>query len=168
MAEKRAQARIMEMSFMLVFLALLLIIVALFIITASSSSIKKSAQESKQESALTTAVRLSESPELSCGEDSNVCVDLDKALALKKSANYKTYWADLRGLQIKKMFSYGAYVPGEVECTEGNYPACNVITLIAPPAGNVTGYSSYAILCREVYRGILKSECSLGKVIAYA
>jgi hypothetical protein len=42
----------------------------------------------KKESALTTAIRLSESPELSCGSGKSICIDIDKVLALKKSENF--------------------------------------------------------------------------------
>jgi hypothetical protein len=160
---KLGQAKIMEMSFMIIALVVFFIIVGLFVLVISTTSFRQGANDAKKENALLLISRIADSPEFSCGEA--LCVDTDKLIALKNNSAYKTYWADISGLVVKKIYPEDGK---GVECYLGTYPRCDTYTIIAPGA-NVVAQSSYVNLCRREYKnGYPYEQCELGKIIAYS
>jgi hypothetical protein len=159
---KRSQAKIMEMSFMIIALVVFFVIVALFVLLISTSSMKQSANDAKTMNINSLIVGIAGTPEFNCGE--RLCVDTDKILVLKNSSAYKTYWADIAGLVVKKIYPADAK---SIECSLGNYPACDTYTIVSPGT-NVIAQSSYVNLCRREYKnGYPYQQCDLGKIIAY-
>lgn len=158
---KKSQAKIKEMIFMLVFLAVLFIIVALFYLMISTSGLKQDFYESMKEGSILLAIKLADSPEMNCGESN--CVDTDKLVAFKEHSAYKTFWL-VDGIVVKKIY------PAEnktIECNPGNYPNCNTYTIKAPKNYSSQD-SSYLSLCRiESKNNYLYKKCDLGKIIVY-
>lgn len=160
---KIGQAKIMEMSFMIIALVVFFIIIGLFVLLITTSSFRQNSNEAKKENAILLISKIADSPEFTCGE--NLCIDTDKLIALKNSSAYKTYWADISGLVVKKIYPIEAK---SAECYLGNYPMCDTYTIAAPQA-NVIAQSSYVNLCRREYQnGYPYQECEIGKIIAYS
>ena len=158
---KKSQAKIKEMMFMLVFLAVFFVIVGLFYLTITSSGLKKDVYESTKAGAIMLAVRLADSPEFNCG--SSNCIDTDKLVVLNQNLAYVSFW-QVDGLVIKRLFPSQN---SSVECTPGTYPNCNTYT-IKSPSNYSSQDSSYVSLCRiESKNNYFYKKCELGKIIIY-
>ena len=159
---KQGQMKIMEMSFMIIGLVVFFVIVGMFVLLITTSSFRQKANEAKQENAILLVSKIADSPEFSCGE--TLCVDTDKLIVLKNSSAYRSYWADISGLVVKRIYPE---TNKGVECYLVNYPQCDTYTIM-PPKGNVSLQSSYVNLCRREYKnGYPYEQCELGKIIAY-
>jgi hypothetical protein len=158
---KKAQTKIKEMVFMIAFLAIFFVIVTLFFLAISTAGIKDKFYESSKSGAMMLAIRLADSPEMSCG-DSN-CIDTDKLVVFKQHTAYKNFWL-VDGLVVKRIYPFQN---SSVECTPGNYPNCNTYT-IKTPSNYSSQDSSYLSLCRiESKNNYLYKKCELGKIIVY-
>lgn len=160
---RRSQMKIMEMSFMIIAIAIFFAMVALFWISISLGSLKENVYEGKREAAITLVSMLAGSPEFNCAEYSSKCVDADKILALKSHTRYTKFWG-VDGLQIKKTYPYDNET---IECTRANYPNCNVFTLVLPASGSIED-SSYVSICRKEYENNYPyDKCELGKISVF-
>jgi hypothetical protein len=158
---KRSQTKIKEMVFMIAFLAIFFVIVALFFLVVSTAGIKDKFYEGSKAGAIMLAIKLADSPEMSCGETN--CIDTDKLVVFKQHTAYRNFWL-VDGLVIKKL--YPSQTPS-VECSPGNYPNCNTYTIKAP-SNYSSQDSSYLSLCRiESKNSYLYKKCELGKIIVY-
>lgn len=147
---------------MLIGLTIFLAIVFLFFLSFSLSNIKENFAESSRQGSIMLASRLASSPEFECAEnDIALCVDTDKVIALMNHKEYTRFWK-VKGLKIEKIYPTMDKI---LECTNGNYPNCNVFTIIDGGTTNIIWDSSYVTLCREEYKGGYPySLCELGKI----
>ena len=155
--------KIMQTSFMLVAVTLFLVLAALFILMIKFSDLKESAKILEETQALLLVSKIADSPELTCSNSFGLprtnCIDMDKVMALKsRIKDYSNFWR-IDGLEIKRIYPTGV----EKECTPGNYPNCNKITLIS--ANNGTGVSNFVSLCHKELKDMPYNKCELGKVI---
>lgn len=89
---KRAQFKIQQMAFMIVFVVIFFVLVGLFILQISMGDLRFSAQNLEREQVMSALVSWSELPELSCSDKSSNCVDEDK-LYIMGSPNFNTIYS---------------------------------------------------------------------------
>ena len=164
---KCSQAKIQEMIFMLLGVALFFIIVFLFFVTFSLNNVKTSAIEKSKDDAILLASKLAGSPEFACpsisseGSDS-ICVDSDKILALSMDKDYLKYW-DVNSIRVDKIYPAS---DKKTICNMGNYPNCNSFVIISNRTPNVEEYSSFVSICRtENKDNNFYNLCELGKIV---
>ena len=161
--KKRAQIKVQEMSFMLLFLFIFFILVLLFYLAVSLSGLKETFYENSRAGYILLASRLADSPELSCGGSESLCVDADKLVVFIGHENYKNFWS-LDGLVVKRIY-HGLNV--SKECNIGNYPNCNTY-VIKRPGNNSIADASYVNLCRkDTANGYSYTKCEIGKIFVY-
>ncbi len=148
------------MAFVLVATMIFFAIVGLFYFSIRFSSLKEDVGDLRRDEVIETVRKLSGSPEFSFGswEDCAACVDFDKVMALKERNSYQNFWQDVSLLQVIRV--YPEY--GSEECTAGNYPNCNKITLTEKE--DYESYEAFVSLCRYD-GGIGFSRCELGKIV---
>lgn len=158
MKDKSAQFKIQQMAFMLMGIVLFFILVGLFWLSLKSSSINKSAASLAQEQAISLALTIANSPELSCGSQ---CVDFDKAITVKNTRIFEELWP-IKGLEIRKIYPTNTIK----ECTMENYPECTVL-IIRKTEIERGSASSYIKLCRKEknIEGYNYDKCELGEII---
>jgi len=162
---KHSQMRIMEMSFMIIGITVFFVLVGLFWLSISISGMRERVETSTRESAILLVSRLAGSPEFECSDTKPLCVDADKLLVLKDHKNYARFW-QVDGIQVKKVYPYENKT---IECSEGNYPGCNVFTIKPVPSeAGLVEDSSFISLCREEYKnGYNYKHCELGKISVF-
>lgn len=161
---KKAQLKIQQMAFMLMAVTLFFVLVGMFVIVFKFSGLKESASVLEEKNSMLLATKIANSPEFSCGEAFESgkinCVDADKAMMLKDNIKkYSNFWGDETNIEIRKI-----YPEGNVACTRGNYPNCNIINLKSEeiPAE----YSNFVSLCRkEAFGGEVYDKCELAKIM---
>ena len=164
---KLGQMKIQQMAFMLIAVTIFLVMAGMFILMIRFSSLQDSAELLEERNALLLVSKISDSPELGCGNafgaaKSN-CIDTDKVMALKnRLENYDGFWG-IDGLEIR--WVYPEHM-GTGECSAENYPECGKITLLAPGEG--IGKENFVSLCRkeqEQNSGLAYDKCELGRII---
>jgi len=164
--KNRGQVKIQQMAFMLIAVALFLVLAGLFVVSFMFSGLKNTATDLDEENARLLVSKLANSPEFSCGESfgniKSACVDADKVMVLKENIkDYQDFWK-VSNIEIRKIYPEAG---GEVLCTMGNYPNCNIIRLISQ---DVRGYSvsNFVSLCRKDSKGDYDgNRCELAKLI---
>ena len=162
---KKGQIKIQQMAFMLIAVTLLFAFVGLFVISMRTSGIRERANLLAEENAVLLVGKLANSPEFSCGElfeGRSNCIDADKAMVLKDARVYDGFW-EVNEIKIKKIYPS---LNGEVECTESNYPDCNVIEIYSDDSENRNYRSNFVSLCRkELVEEEIKDKCEIAKLM---
>ncbi len=144
--EKRAQFKIQQMAFMLVFVFIFFVLVGLFFLQLNLAGLRESAQQFEQEQVLSALVSWSQIPELSCSDNSVGCIDLDKVRIFKEDSNYNrlyfSFWpvASVRVYKVASNFSLG-----EIECPN---LGCNYYSVFESGQQSSQRYSTYVSLCQ--------------------
>ena len=161
---KKAQFKIQQMAFMLVAVFLFFILVALFWLGIQYRNINKQAIFLESEKAGFMSDFLSSSSEFSCTrEQGEPCIDTDKIMALKDRSMYKEFWP-VAFITVRKLDGK----PEEKECTNENYPDCNIYKVYENNKIEYkgSGIGSYTALCRyEKISGYPTKICDIGKLI---
>ena len=154
---RKAQLKIQEMSFMLLALVVFFAIAGLLFITLTSSNLKNDAIFLAEQKAISSVVRLADSPEFSCGEQQ--CIDVDKLVVLINRPVFKGFW-DFSGLVIRKL----PLTNNPKACALGNYINCDMFT-VKEPEPNSKCYQSFVALCRkESTADYSYDKCELGQI----
>ena len=160
--KNKGQMKIQQMAFMLIAVMVFFALVGLLVITVKFSGLKGQATELAEKNAMLLVTKLANSPEFSCGDafgGSRVsCIDADKLMALKNNIEkYEDFW----GVSKMEIFIYTT--EGSGECTSGNYPDCNKITLIS---GAGISTENFVSLCRKEFDGRRNyDKCELAKIL---
>lgn len=155
---KKAQFRIQEMSFILLAIVLFFIIAGLFFLAVYYRNLKNAATSSVEEEAILIAQILANYPEFSCG---SLCVDADKLIVMQERKEYIDFWP-VETIEVRKIY------PSEdwIECTEENYPNCNIFKIHDSKNQNIRKVSSFVSLCRkERENEITYDKCELAKIL---
>ncbi len=167
----KAQLKIQEMSFMLVAVVLFIILVGLFALSIFYTNLYKRANEIAEERTLSAITNLADSPEFSCTGTRSNCVDADKVIALMNNKNYKNFW-EFSSLRILKQNIFNKTKDEWVECSQSNYPDCDVFTIYTKEDKNIeceTIFDSFIALCRkEQESGVTYEKCEIAKFWAGA
>jgi len=156
----KGQFKIQQMVFVLIAIMILFGIVSVFFVSIRFGSLKSDVDDLRKEAVFTQVRKMAGTPEFIwiSSQDCASCVDLDKLLLLKERNSYKGFWQDISLLKVSRV--YPLYDTDE--CTMGNYPECNSITLVNE--GDFEAYESFVSLC-QFDNSIGQSKCELGKII---
>jgi len=169
MRNKKAQLKIQQMAFMLIATTIFFALVGMFVLVFKFSGISESANLAEEKNAILLAEKLANSPEFSCGESFGTkktnCVDFDKVIMLKENIyKYDRFWG-VSNIEIRRIYPK---TNGEIKCTRGNYPNCNVLRLISDEQIGADA-STFVTLCRkesvEGLQGESYDKCELAKLI---
>ncbi len=160
---KRAQFKIQQMAFMIVFVVIFFVLVGLFILQISMGDLRFSAQNLEREQVMSALVSWSELPELSCSDKSSNCVDEDK-LYIMGSPNFNTIYSSfwpVASINIYKV-DVDSGVNSLIDCPREE---CNRYPVFNSGQWGVVEHASYVAICRETRReDDVFSECELGKI----
>jgi len=173
MVVKKGQLKIQQMAFMLIAVIVFFILVGMFVLVIRFAGLKDTASLIEEENALLLVAKIANSPEFSCGESFGTgktnCVDADKLMMLKKNIkNYndlsserdETFWGVETNIEIRRIYPKGK----GVECTQGNYPRCDVINLLSKPIESQ--HENFVTLCRkEASEDGFYDKCELAKIM---
>lgn len=158
---QKGQMKIQEMAFVLVAILIFFGIIAIFFLKIGLSGLQGNVENQRTQEANEIVRKLAVTPEFSfTSKDCDNCVDLDKVMALKDRKAYSGFWG-LDYLQIKILY------PGKTgECTKGNYPDCQTITLIKNNNNTGIAKSAFVALCRQDFKQGGYVKCELGRISA--
>lgn len=156
----KGQFKIQQMVFILVAVIILFGIVSIFFVSIRFGSLSSEVEEERKGAIFAAIHKMAGTPEFNWiqSDDCAACIDIDKLILLKNRTAYKDFWKDISLLKVVRIYpNYNVE-----ECTLGNYPECNSITLVQ--GEDYESYQSFVSLCR--YDGeIGQTRCDMGKII---
>jgi hypothetical protein len=162
---KKGQIKIQQMAFMLIAVTLLFAFVGLFVISIKTSGLRERVNILAEENVVKLVNKLSGTAEFSCGElysRKGNCIDADKAMVLKDANEYEGFWG-VNEIRIERIYPV---LEGEVECTNNNYPDCNVIEVYSDDSENRNYKSNFVSLCRiEQSENGVYDKCEIAKLL---
>lgn len=164
---RKAQLKIQEMSFMLVAVVILFVLAGLFFVTIKYRGLQKAAVEAEKEKAISTVIKIADTPEFMCSSSKSGCIDTDKLIVMQERQAYKGFWP-VTSLSVRKIYPSNDSEL-EIECTKNNYPNCNIFKVYQSTRENVETISTFVSLCRNeknTETGLMYEKCELGKILA--
>jgi hypothetical protein len=159
MVNKKGQAKIQQMMFMLLAVTLLFVLVGLFFLAIKMSTLKSTATTLGEENAKLMVSKLANSPEFSCGgafEAQSNCIDFDKIMALKSMKEYSKFWGVAK-IEVRKILP-----TGNKTCSFENYPNCEIVNILDLGVNTLSPSSNFVSLCRkEKSERIVYNKCEL-------
>ena len=155
--------KIQQMAFMLMAVTLLFVLVLLVVIVFKFAGLKESATALEEKNAMLLSTKLANSPEFACGSafygEKTNCIDTDKIMMLKQNIDkYQGFWGNVLSIEVIKI---GA--KGKTECSLGNYPNCEKISLKQDVSGKGIFLNNFVSLCRkDNFEEEVYNHCDLG------
>jgi len=162
--DKKAQLKIQEMSFMLVAVVILFVLAGLFFVNIKYRELHKAAVEAEKEKAISTVIKIADTPEFMCSSSKSGCIDTDKLIVMQERQAYKGFWP-VTSLSVRKIYPSNDSEL-EIKCTKNNYPNCNIFKIYGEEKETI---STFVSLCRnekDTETGLMYEKCELGKVLA--
>jgi hypothetical protein len=142
MKNKKAQLKIQQTAFMLIFLTILFVMLGILLASFFMSSIKKDVNILNANKAIVLSQFLYQSSEFSCPYSDLYCIDEDRLLFIN-TTRYENLFP-VTYIKISRVFP----IEAEKQCSLGNYPDCNLFEFNFKPH-NETCSSSFVALCRQ-------------------
>ncbi len=157
---------------MLVGVFLFFALVGLIVMVIFYNSLYKEANRLADEKTFGAMVALADSPEFSCVSSKSNCIDGDKAISLKNKSAYMNFWPFSSLRIITRYSAFNLEYNNMIECTIGNYPDCDVITIYDKSVYEEVASSNFIAFCRKEYQefgnlqGRSYDSCEIGMIVA--
>jgi hypothetical protein len=160
MVTKKADMRIQQMAFMILFVFVFFAVAGLFVLSIQTRGIKQSFQDLQRSSALSSIKPIADMPEFNCGSSESLCLDEDKLYAVSLiSSSYENFWP-VTSIKVRKIFPR----PGgeEIRCPQAN---CTYYEIYDSGQENTEEYGTFVSICKQVnIEGSIIRECGIGKL----
>ncbi len=159
MVNKTGDMKIMQMSFMLLFVFIFFTLVGLFFIIFYSKDIKTSYENKQIELAIASLETIANMPELNCDSSRSYCLDEDKLYSFASNTDrYKDFWP-VAYIKVRKLYPTQSQ---EIRCPAAN---CTYYEIYNSVQDSVIGRDIYVSICKQVKdSGLTFEECSIGKL----
>jgi len=160
-SSKKAQFKIQQMAFMLVFVFIFFSLVGLFFLQINLGSLRSSAIEFERKQVLSALLSWSELPELSCADGRSNCIDEDKIYILgleKYTRVYSSFWP----VSSIKVYLVNTNATSLVRCPQVD---CNYYLVYDSGQESLVEYAGYVSVCRTERReNLIMRSCEMGKL----
>ncbi|MFA5992168.1 MAG: hypothetical protein WC796_00500 [Candidatus Pacearchaeota archaeon] len=161
---KSGQLKMQQMIFMIIAVFIFFTLVFLIYASMNLSSLKREARDSQTEKVAGMVVKLASTPEFNFNNQPS-SVDIDKLMVLKDKKVYAQFLG-IDGAIIEKIYPTSK----GIECTETNYPECDIIRMFTKEdiAKNFAS-SAFVAWCRKVtVEGRSYNKCELARMVIEA
>jgi sensor histidine kinase regulating citrate/malate metabolism len=159
MQNKRAQYKIQQMAFMIIFLFIFFILVGIFILNLTSTSNIDKYQELQRQKAISSVKIIADMPEFNCDSSENWCLDVDKLKIMSiKSEQYSDFFS-VASIDVFKIY------PAQTEVIDCPAAGCNHYAIYDNGQQNKQTYSSYVSICEKFREGSTFENCELAKLV---
>ncbi len=158
---KRAQFKIQQMAFMMVFVVIFFVLVGMFVLQMNLGGMKASAREKERDQVMSALSSWSELSEFSCSDNSIYCIDEDKLNVLissEYSRFYENFWP-VDSITVYKINEDWSSDKKPILCPGQN---CNMYRVYDSGKGT-SEYGTYVSICKtSVISGVAYDDCELG------
>ncbi|MEI7718374.1 MAG: hypothetical protein WCI72_00785 [archaeon] len=156
---KLADMKIMQMTFMILFVFIFFTFAGLFFLSIQSGKIAENFNNLQRESAISSVETISNMPELNCDSSRTMCLDEDKVITFATiSKSYKNFWP-VASIRVRKVFPMNVK---NIRCPAAN---CSYYEVYNSNQTNVVEYGTFVSICKAVRNeGVVQEICELGRL----
>jgi hypothetical protein len=156
---KRADVRIQQMSFMILFVFIFFSVAALFFLSIHTRGIKENFADLQRETAIASISTISNMPELNCDSSRTLCLDEDKLYVFAShSSDYEEFWP-VASIKVRKVFPKQRE---EIQCPSSN---CSFYKIYVSTEKNIQEYGTFVNICKKTNdQGYIQEECGIGRL----
>lgn len=156
---KKADMKIMQMTFMILFVFIFFTFAVLFFIATQSGKINENFNILQKESAIASIETISNMPELNCDSSRTLCIDEDKIVVFSSIASsYKNFWP-VASIRIRKVFPKSVK---DIKCPAAN---CTFYEAYNSNQTNIISHGTFISICKVIRNdGVAQEICELGRL----
>ena len=156
---KFADIKIMQMTFMILFVFIFFTFAGLFFLSIQSGKIAEDFNNLQRESAISSVETIANMPELNCDSSRTMCLDEDKVITFTTiSKSYKNFWP-VASIKVRKVFPMNVK---NIRCPAAN---CSYYEVYNSNQTDVIEYGSFVSICKAVRNeGVVQEICELGRL----
>ena len=156
---KKADTKIMQMSFMIVFVFIFFAMVLLFFVSMQKGKIAGNYNVLQKETAVASIRTISNMPELNCDSQKSFCLDEDKIIVFSGMSNsYKSFWP-VSSITVRKAYPKN---PKNIKCPAVN---CTYYEVYNSDQTDSISYGAFVSICKKIRdRGVTQEICELGRL----
>lgn len=156
---KKADMKIMQMAFMIIFVFIFFTMVLLFFVSMQNSKLTENYNLLQKENAIASIQTISNMPELNCDSQKSFCLDEDKIIVFGSMADsYKSFWP-VSSITVRKAFPKN---PKNIKCPAAN---CTYYEIYNSNENNSIKYGAFVSICKKVMNNGRSQEiCELGRL----
>lgn len=156
---KMADMKIMQMTFMILFVFIFFTFAGLFFLTIQSGKITENYNALEKERVMSSTETIANMPELNCDSSRTLCLDEDKIITFTSMSNsYKNFWP-VTSIKVTRVFPRG--IEGRA------YPQSNYsyYSIYDSKQKNIAEYGTFVSVCKVVKtEGVAQEVCELGRL----
>jgi len=159
MINKIADMKIMQMTFMILFVFIFFTFAVLFFVATQSGKINENFNVLQKESAIASIETIANMPELNCDSSRTMCIDEDKIVVFGSISNsYRNFWP-VASIRVRKLFPKSAK---DIKCPAAN---CTYYEIYNSNQTNYKSEGTFVSICKIVRNeGVAQEICELGRL----
>jgi hypothetical protein len=156
---KKADMKIQQMTFMILFVFIFFSFAGLFFISIQKGKIAENFNALQRESAISSVETISNMPELNCDSSRTLCLDEDKVITFASiSKSYKNFWP-VASISVRKVYPK---IVKDIKCPAVN---CSYYEIYNSGQNDTIKYGSFVSICKAVKsEGVIQQVCELGRL----
>jgi len=156
---KKADMKIQQMTFMILFVFIFFSFAGLFFVSIQQGKLNENFNALQRESAIASVETIANMPELNCDSSRTLCLDEDKIVTFATiSKSYKNFWP-VASIKVRKVFPKNVK---DIKCPAVN---CSYYEIYNSNQTNIIEYGTFVSICKAVRNeGVVQEICELGRL----
>jgi len=157
--QKKADMRIQQMTFMILFVFIFFSVAGLFFVSIQSGKMTQAYNLLQKETAISSIQTIANMPELNCEPSRSFCVDQDKLMVFAgSSGSYGDFWP-VASIKVRKAYPKSTQ---DIQCPAAN---CTYYEIYNSRQTNIQEYGIFVSICRKLRSdGVIQEECEIGRL----
>lgn len=159
MVTKKADMRIQQMAFMILFVFVFFSVAGLFFLSIQMRDVRQNAADLQKEATIASISTIANMPELNCDSSRSLCVDEDKLYVFSAhTEEYKDFWP-VASIKVRKVFPKQNE---QIACPNIN---CTYYEIYDSKQKNVQSYGTFVTICKQTnIEGYPQEDCGIARL----
>lgn len=159
MVNKKADMKIQQMTFMIIFVFIFFAFVGLFFIKIQTHGLTATSESLKKQATISSLETITNMPELNCESGKPFCIDEDKLYVLSSMSDvYSNLWP-IASIEVRKLYPK---ITKEVVCPGEN---CTTYKIYKSSQESIQVYGTFVSLCKKIRRdGQSQDDCTIARL----
>lgn len=156
---KKADMKIQQMTFMILFVFIFFSVAGLFFVSIQSARMTQAYNLLQKETAISSIQTIANMPELNCEPSRSFCVDEDKLMVFAgRSGSYGDFWP-VASIKVRKAYPKSTK---DIKCPAAN---CTYYEIYNSQQKNIQEYGIFVSICKKLREGgVIQEECEIGRL----
>jgi len=159
MVNKKAEMKIQQMTFMIIFVFIFFAFAGLFFVKIQTGNLTSTHDSLAKEATISSLETIMNMPELNCESGKSLCIDEDKLYVLASISDaYSELWP-VASIEVRKVYPK---ISQEITCPAAN---CTTYKIYRSSQESIQVYGTLVSLCKKVRRdGLVQDDCTIARL----